>query len=158
MKGYKSRGARGYIGLFYATLQTESSNGSLNERDNVHRVAESDNIELIREVTDEEVKNATFSMHLDQSPGLDGLNPAFFQSFWNVVGRDVISFCRTYMNSGVLPKEVNQALVRLIPKIQTPPIMVDLMPISLCNVLVHILSKFMSNRLKSSLKAIISDK
>lgn len=36
--------------------------------------------------------------------------------------------------------------------------MADLRPISLCNVLVRILSKVMTNRLKPSLKSIISDK
>lgn len=39
-----------------------------------------------------------------------------------------------------------------------PQTMTDLGPISLCSMLVRIFSKVMSNRLKSNLKSIISDK
>ena len=34
----------------------------------------------------------TFSMLLDKSPGPDGMNPSFFQSFWDVVESDVTEF------------------------------------------------------------------
>lgn len=37
----------------------------------------------------EEMKNAVFSMHPDKSRGPDGMNPAFYQQFWDVVGKDV---------------------------------------------------------------------
>lgn len=36
---------------------------------------------LIAKITPEEAKEAVFSMHPDKSPGPDGLNPAFFQTF-----------------------------------------------------------------------------
>lgn len=58
----------------------------------------------------------------------------------------------------MLPDEVNRAAVCLIPKVKEPQTMADLRPISLCNVLVWILSKVMSNRMKMCLKSIISDK
>lgn len=113
---------------------------------------------MIAEVTLEEVKAAVFSMHPDKSPGPDGLNPAFFQSFWNVVRDDVVQFCQQYMEKGELPEGINHSLICLIPKIKAPQTMSDLRPISLCNVLVRILSKVMSNRLKRCLGSIISDK
>lgn len=58
----------------------------------------------------------------------------------------------------MLPDEVNRAAVCLIPKVKEPQTMADLRPFSLCNVLVRILSKVMSNRTKMCLKSIISDK
>lgn len=62
------------------------------------------------------------------------------------------------MATRVLPDGINHALVCLIPKVKLPQMMTDLRPILLCNVLVRILSKVMTNRLKLSLKSIISDK
>lgn len=97
-------------------------------------------------------------MHPDKASGPDGLNPAFFQSFWSVVGQDVVLFCWRFMNTRELPDEVNRSLVCLIPKVKVPQMMGELRPISLCNILVRILSKVMSNRLKKCLNSIISDK
>ena len=115
---------------FSQLFTTTSLDGRLSERDKVHRIQESDNEDFIREITEKEVKDATFSMHPDKSPGPDGLNPDFFQSFWSVVGADVIRFCQDFMLTGVLPEGVNQALVTLIPKIKVPQTMSDLRPIS----------------------------
>lgn len=46
----------------------------------------------------------------------------------------------------------------LIPKVKTPQLMTELRPISLCNVLVRVLSKVLANRLKPCLTSLISDK
>jgi len=42
------------------------------------RVSEEDNNILTQPFTEQEFKDAIFSMHPDKSPGPDGLNPAFF--------------------------------------------------------------------------------
>lgn len=122
--------------------------GKLSDRDVVNRLTAEENDALISPVTVEEVKYAVFSMHPDKSPGPDGLNPAFFQSFWSIVGRDVFQFCYRFKTTGELPPGINRTLVCLIPKIKVPQSVSDLRPISLCNVLVRILSKVLSNRLK----------
>lgn len=49
-------------------------------------------------------------------------------------------------------------MVCLIPKVKVPQVMSELRPISLCNVLVRVLSKVLANHLKMCLKNIISDK
>lgn len=97
-------------------------------------------------------------MHPDKSPGPDGLNPAFFQTYWSIVGADVVQFCKSFFCSGVLPGGINRTLVCLFSKVKYPKKMADLRPISLCNVLMRILSKVMTNRLKPCLNSIISDK
>lgn len=53
---------------------------------------------------------------------------------------------------------INNTLVCLIPKKKKSQTMQDLQPISLCNVVVRILSKVLSNRLKACLGSIISEK
>lgn len=109
-------------------------------------------------VTGEEVKRAVFDMHPDKSSGHDGLNPVFFQAYWQIVGRDVTSFCQIFFDTDELPAGINRTLVCLIPKVYQPQSMSDLRPISLCNVLFCIVSKVMANRLKEYLPNLISDK
>lgn len=109
-------------------------------------------------VNEMEVKTAMFAMHYDKSPGIDGLNPEFFQSYWDVVGNDVTVFCQRFFETGELPEGVNRTLVCLIPKVKQPKQMSEVRPVSLCNVLIRIISKIMANRLKPCLNSIISDK
>lgn len=56
---------------------------------------------------------------------MDGLNPAFFQTYWSIDGRDVVEFFRQYMSTGELPNGINKMLVCLIPKIKVPQRMTD---------------------------------
>lgn len=121
-------------------------------------ISEEQKHDLIMPVTGLEVKAAVFAMHPKKSPGIDGLNPAFFQSYWNIVGNDVIVFCQKFFNTGELPEGINRTLVCIIPKVKQPKQVSELRPISLCNVLMRIISKIMANRLKPCLHSIISDK
>lgn len=121
-------------------------------------MTEAENAELGAVVTYDEVKDAVMSMYPEKSPGIEGLNPAFFQTYWGIVGGDVVNFCQQYMLTGTLPTRINKTLVCLIPKVKVPNTMADLRPISLCNVLIRILSKVLSNRLKPCLKHLVSDR
>lgn len=125
------------------------------EREKVCLVSEGQNIELMMPVVAEEM--AVFAMYPEKSPGMDGLNPAFFQTYWNIVGENVVRFCQKFMETGELPRGINRTLICLIPKVKCPKQMSDFRPISLCNVLMRILSKVMTNRLKPCLKSIISE-
>ncbi|KAL8093925.1 hypothetical protein AgCh_035705 [Apium graveolens] len=51
----------------------------LTECENVNRITEEQNAQIMKPVTMEEVKDAVFSTHLEKSPGIDGLNPGFYQ-------------------------------------------------------------------------------
>ncbi|KAL8122999.1 hypothetical protein AgCh_011101 [Apium graveolens] len=102
---------------------------TLSEREVVKKISDEQDKELVMPVTREEVKNAAFSMHPDKSPGIDG----------------------------ELPQAANKIVVCLIPKIKNPQKVTDLRPISLCNVLIRIVSKVLANRLKECLPVLISD-
>ncbi|KAL8116071.1 hypothetical protein AgCh_022528 [Apium graveolens] len=132
--------------------------GRLSEHEVVKQVSTYENEELMREISVEEVKTAVFSMHPDKASGPDGFNPAFYQVYWDIVHVKLVDFCRTFLQTGELPAGVNNTCVCLIPKVKKPKTMGDLRPISLCNVLVRILSKIMANRLKKILESIISDR
>lgn len=54
------------------------------------RVSQEQNVSLLRPFQVEEVKSALFDMFPDKAPGPDGMNPGFYQHYWDVVGEDVI--------------------------------------------------------------------
>lgn len=138
--------------MFTATTTEEV----LPERIRFSRITDEQSQGLIQPVEEEEIKVAVFAMQPDKSPGIDGFNPCFFQVYWPIVKQDVVEFCKNFFDHGVLPDNVNRTLVCLIPKVKQPKQVSDLRPISLCNVLMRILSKVMANRLKPCLSSIIS--
>ncbi|XP_037491160.1 uncharacterized protein LOC105631710 [Jatropha curcas] len=95
-------------------------------------------------------------MHADTSPGMNGLNPRFYQRFWDVVGRDIVQSCRDWFNTCVFPNNLNDTLIVLIPKVEDPEAVKDFQPISLCNVFYKVFAKVLANRLKTILPNLIS--
>lgn len=69
----------------------------------------------------------------------------------------MILMVRDFFREGVLPSGLNDTNVVLIPKKKSPCDIGDLRPISLCNVLVKIVTKVMANRMKKLLKDVISE-
>lgn len=119
------------IQYFSNLFQASCVDGKLSERERVNLVTEEENMVLSAGITPEEVKNAVDSMYPEKSPGLDGLNPAFYQSYWTIVGKDVVEFCQKFMSTCSLPLGINRTLVCLIPKVKEPKDMTELRPISL---------------------------
>ncbi|KAL8128213.1 hypothetical protein AgCh_014971 [Apium graveolens] len=126
---------------FEQIFQTGGVDEGLSDGERVRTVSDEDNESLLMPVTMAEVKNAVFSMYPEKAPGVDGLNPGFFQAYWSIVAEDITQFCHDFMITGMLPTGINKTLVCLIPKIKHPKQMTDYRPIALCNVLMRILSK-----------------
>ncbi|KAG7588745.1 Reverse transcriptase domain [Arabidopsis suecica] len=120
------------------------------------RVSDAMNQQLTKEVTEEEIYKAVFSINSESAPGPDGFTALFFQKYWSVVKFQVIEEIMGFFKSGVLPKEWNHTHLCLIPKISNPQRMTDMRPISLCSVLYKIVSKIISSRLKVYLPDIVS--
>ncbi|XP_043814104.1 uncharacterized protein LOC122724008 [Manihot esculenta] len=121
------------------------------------RVTVRQNEKLMTDFSAEEVREAIFSMHPDKAPGPDGLNPGFFQAYWEIVGEDVTKACLKCLNEGNSLPGKNVTNVVLIPKKKTPEVVADLRPISLSNVADRIVCKALANRLKSILADVVSD-
>nr|GEV22087.1 hypothetical protein [Tanacetum cinerariifolium] len=117
---------------------------------------ESEAFNMVCDISSQEVKSAMFSMGNDKSPGLDGFTAAFFEDTWDIVGVDVIKAVKEFFTNGRLLKELNHTIIALIPKVNTPARVTNYRPISCCNVLFKCISKIIVNRLKSSLKRLIS--
>nr|TKW11035.1 hypothetical protein SEVIR_6G207600v2 [Setaria viridis] len=80
--------------------------------------------------TEEEAKGALWSM---RSPGPDGFGPAFFRSFWLVVGEAVMNFLRDFHGGSADMDAVNRACVVLLPKKEFVIVATDFRPVSLQN-------------------------
>ncbi|XP_074324121.1 uncharacterized protein LOC141661039 [Apium graveolens] len=115
------------------------------------------NEEMLRPVDDEEVRQALFHMHLEKSPGPDGMSPAFYQKFWNIVRNDIIQLVRNFFLTCSFDEHLTDTNIVLIPKKKSPGYMTDLRPISLCNVVYKIVSKVLANRLKGVMDKAISE-
>ncbi|KAL9414476.1 hypothetical protein AB3S75_042863 [Citrus x aurantiifolia] len=96
-------------------------------------------------------------MHLDKSPGPDGMNPAFYQRFWLPVGEDVTAACLHFINTCSFPMGLNDTTIVLIPKKPKLEMPSNMRPIALCNVLYKIVAKMLANRMKSVMGSVVSE-
>lgn len=111
---------------------------------------------LNRAYTPEEVKQALNQMHPTKAPGQDGMPPLFFQNIWSIVEPSFVATCLGILNHGHDPTSLNLTYIVLIPKTKNPKNAKDFRPISLCNVIMHVISSVIANRLKGILDQVIS--
>ncbi|KAI5338229.1 hypothetical protein L3X38_017500 [Prunus dulcis] len=76
---------------------------------------------------------------------------------YKIVGEDMVAAVLHFFKTGRLLKKINFTHVALIPKVHEPKNMMQLRPISLCNVLYKIGAKVLVTYLKAILPALISD-
>lgn len=121
------------------------------------KVSEEENQRLTAEPTDKEIKHATFSIHPDKAPGPDSFSASFFHANWSTIGPAICQEIKAFFLSGVLPKNINETHVRLIPKVHGPKKVSDYRPIALCSVFYKIISKILTHRLKPILGHLVSE-
>ncbi|GJR66442.1 hypothetical protein Tco_0012507 [Tanacetum coccineum] len=81
------------------------------------RINDQDAQDMVREISDQEVKDAIFSIGDDKSPGPDGFTAAFFKEAWNIIANDVYLAVREFFRNGTLLKEINHTIIALLPKV-----------------------------------------
>ncbi|XP_021996242.2 uncharacterized protein LOC110893442 [Helianthus annuus] len=107
-------------------------------------------------VSNEEIKQAMFSIAGNKAPGPDGYTSIFFKKSWDVIGNDICSAVRDFFDNGSLLTQLNHTIISLIPKVSTPALITDYRPISCCNTLYKCISKIITNRIKEGLGDIFS--
>jgi hypothetical protein len=103
----------------------------------------------------EEIKEAIDQMHPLKAPGPDGLPALFYQKYWHIVGVEVQNLALSILNRNGDPRDINKTFLVLIPKGKNPSSPKDFRPISLCNVVMKIVTKTVANRLKVTLPDVI---
>lgn len=120
-------------------------------------VIEDMNFDLNRPFLAEEVQRVLHQMAPLIAPGMDGMPPIFYKSFWHIVGNDVIMVVLSALNTSVVLESINTTFIALIPKILEPKKVSDFRLISLCNVIYKLIAKVLVNRLKKMLPFVVSD-
>ena len=105
----------------------------------VPKVTDVMNDRLIQPYSAEEVKKALFSIGDMKAPGTDGLHAIFFKKCWNILGVSLTTEVLEAVNTKVIPEGWNDTVIVLIPKVQTPELVTQYRPISLCNVLYKVI-------------------
>ena len=126
-----------FEGLFAASTE-EVSYGELPI---VHVTLVEENSGLVARFMLEEFTGSVTQMFSDKAPGPDGLNPGFYQHFWNLLGLEVFQTATGWLENLSFPSNLNDTLLCLIPKCTDPQSMKDLRPISLCNVIYKLLPR-----------------
>lgn len=98
----------------FLSSKTDSSSSVLNHVPQV--IYEEMNSSLTREFKEEEVLAALKQMAPLKAPSPDGMPLLFYQHFWGMVDKDVISLVLAWLNTGILPHPLNHTFVTLIPK------------------------------------------
>jgi len=115
------------------------------------------NNNLRKEVEEEEIKTAIWSLHPDKAPGPDGFPICFFREYWSMIKKDLIKMIRWVMKKGKMGGFTNSTYLALIPKENRPSSFSRFQPISLCNSTYKIISKILATRLKPLLPSLISE-
>ncbi|KAA3471206.1 reverse transcriptase [Gossypium australe] len=114
------------------------------------------NDRLLKDLTDNEIKEAFSQMDHMKAPGIDGLSGNFFKENWEVVGEDTIKLCQDILRGVKNVDCLNDTIIVIIPKIKEPVDMTNFRPISLYRVVYKIVAKVLTNRLKETLSLCIS--
>jgi len=129
---------------FYQTLYT--SEGMANMESVFSsvpvKVSADMNNQLLAEFRQSEVKDTLFQMFPTKAPGPDGYPAHFFQRHCKVCGDEVTSVVLRVLRGEDDPASINNTFIVLIPKIANAEELGQFRPISLCNVLYKIASKF----------------
>ncbi|GKC56323.1 RNA-directed DNA polymerase, eukaryota, reverse transcriptase zinc-binding domain protein [Tanacetum coccineum] len=114
---------------------------------------EADN--MVKKVSDREIKYALFDIGDNKAPGPDGYSSVFFKKSWEVTDKDVCDAIKEFFSKGQLLGELNSTLITLVPKNQNPQKVSDFRPIACCNVIYKCVSKIVTNKINSSLKKLV---
>ncbi|XP_074299592.1 uncharacterized protein LOC141630726 [Silene latifolia] len=79
------------------------------------QVAPSDSINLLKDITTDEIRDALFGMDSNSSPGVDGFSAGFFKSVWQLIAKDFCKAVHHFFHSGHMSKQANSTVISLIP-------------------------------------------
>ena len=95
-------------------------------------------------------------MEKDKAPGMDGFTIDFFQSCWDLVMEEKWEVVEESKRTKRVLKAFNATFLTLLPKEQGVDSPRKFRPISLCNVVLKIITKVMANHLKPMLPKLVS--
>nr|GEU62973.1 hypothetical protein [Tanacetum cinerariifolium] len=113
-------------------------------------------LDMIKEVSDKEIKEALFDIDSSKAAGPNGYTSCFFKKAWGIIGNDICLAIREFFITRRILREINATLIALVPKIDTPNTVSDFRPIACCNVLYKCISKILTNIINEGLSKVVS--
>ncbi|WMV13355.1 hypothetical protein MTR67_006740 [Solanum verrucosum] len=102
-----------------------------------------------RPFTESEVLQCLQLCDGDKAPGQDGYTMSFFKSCWGIVKEDLMLTIHNFHQNGIFEKSFNATFLALIPKKPGAEELKDFRPISLIGGVYKIISKLITERLKT---------
>ncbi|KAK6780580.1 hypothetical protein RDI58_022764 [Solanum bulbocastanum] len=112
---------------------------------------------LQRPFSEEEVLNIIKQCDGDKAPGPDGLTMSFFEVCWDTVKEDLLGTIHNFHQKELFEKSFDATFIALIPKKAGAEELKDFRPISLIGSVYKILSKLITERLKSVMGTLVND-
>lgn len=112
-------------------------------------------IRLTEDISEAEIWAALNNIGDNKSPGPDGFSAKFFKSAWPVVGSSVTAAIQEFFMNSILLKQINHAVIALIPKTSHAAEVGDFRPIACCNVIYKIIAKILANRIRPLLDSLV---
>lgn len=146
---------------YYSELLSKQEDEDQRSRRNITQhipklVTQDHNSLLMRPIEWEEVEEAVMQMEKGTAPGPNGFTVDFYQFFWDLVKEEVWEIVEESRKSKRNLKAFNATFLTLIPKEQGAFASDKFRPISLCNVILKIITKVIANHLKPLLPLLIS--
>jgi len=94
---------------------------------------------------EKKIQETIFDVGGSKALGLDGFYGCFFQTFWEILCKDIMMMVHEFQASKSIPKDMNFTFISLIPKEIDANYFGKFHPINLCNFLYKINSKVMEN-------------
>ncbi len=149
---------REHLVLKFKKLFSEETTNFPADLDNLIEpvITKEDNRGICKVHSEQEIRQVVFDMQNHKALGPDGLPALFYKKFLNIVGRSVVDVVQGFFRTGNMHYEVNNSLIVLIPKTQSPSSFKHFRLISLCNIVYKIISKLIVARLRPLLHKMIA--
>lgn len=119
-------------------------------------VTEADNALLTSLPSAEDIKNVVMALSGDSAPGPDGYSGHFYQSYWHIIGSDVVQATQFFFTSNSIMNNLNSNLLILISKVQGADRLDNFRLIALVNFQFKIITKILADRVGIVASKIVS--
>lgn len=111
---------------------------------------------LCSPITREKIRRTLHSLNGNKAPGPDHFTAQFFKNLWEITNESIIVAVQQFFSLGSIPRQVNAAILALIPKKPNLSHVSDYRPISYCTTIDKCVVKILANRIHNALPHLIS--